>query len=557
MHKHDTHGMSRRTFVTSAAVGATAIGLGLAGCGDKASNKPATTAAAGATDEEGFIVKAIKTDGVSSDNDLVIAIEGHMSVLHPMNWSDGNDGNIVSAVYDSLLKLDDNLAPVPSLATSWDVSSDALTYTFHLRDGVKFTDGSTLTAQLVVDNYEYTTNKANGFRRRRTFVATAKDGTENWRIKDVKAADDKTVVFTLARPWSPFLNRMSQFEIIGAEGIKSPSTDYNKTSYGSGPFMLKEWANADHTTLTRNPDYWGDKKPSVDTVTFREMPEAGSRIAALQTGEIDFMYPTPSDQISTIKNAGDINMKGQKSTIMRYVTLNTNLDIFKEEKVRQAMNYAIDKNAFVQVLYAGYGEVATSCIPAAIEGYKEQKVYDFDLDKAKSLMKEAGYENGFEATLWCDSSTQEQKGGTFIMQQLEKIGIKVNVQPMEAATVADKTAMPEDKTEVQMWYVNWSQNDADGYMRSLLATASVPPTSYNTAFWKDDEFDKELDAGNNGATEEERSEHYGKAQDIAWKACPWLFLASDNLLYSYKSYVSGIRMSPDSTIDITEAALKH
>ena len=108
-----------------------------------------------------------------------------------------------------------------------------------------------------------------------------------------------------------------------------------------------------------------------------------------------------------------------------------------------------------------------------------------------------------------------------------------------------------------MWYVNWSQNDADGYMRSLLDSANVPPVAYNTAFWKNAEFDQELDAGNAAASTDEQNQHYGKAQDIAWQACPWIFLGSDNLLFSYKSYVSGVKMTSDSTIDISEAALEH
>lgn len=563
MQKNENRGVSRRTFLKGSAAGAMLVGLGLVGCGGSKGGDTGTqqssTGTAATADSDGFIVKASKTDGKSSDNDLVVAIEGHMSALHPMNWSDGNDGNVVNAVYEPLVKLDDanQNAIIPWLATKWEVSDDALTYTFHLREGVKFTDGSTLNAKLVCDNCDYTTNVDNKFRRRRMFVISNEDGSEKPRIASWKAVDDMTVAFTLAAPWSPFLTRMAQFYIVGAEAVADPTLDLNQKSYGSGPFMLKEWVSSDHTTVVPNPDFWGDKKPTVDSVTFREMPEAGARIAALQTGEVDFAYPTPSDQIETIRSAGDVNMKAQKSVVMRYVTLNVNIDGLKEEKVRQAINYAVDKNAWTQVMYSGFADVARSCIPEPVSGFKEQTPYDVDLDKAKSLMKEAGYENGFDVTLWCDSSTQEQKGGTFIMQQLQQIGINVDVQPMEAATVADKAALPEGENEIQMWYVNWSQNDADGYMRSLLDSANVPPVAYNTAFWKNAEFDQELDAGNAAASTDEQNQHYGKAQDIAWQACPWIFLGSDNLLFSYKSYVSGVKMTSDSTIDISEAALEH
>lgn len=545
-------GVSRRTFLAGSLASAAAAAM--AGCSKGGSDAPAPAGGNAGTDEEGFIVRATKTDGKSADNDFVIAIEGQMTVLHPMNWSNGNDGNVVNAMYDPLIRLDEHLEIAPCLAKSWEVSDDALTYTFHLRDDIVFADKTPLDAQLVVDNYHYTTDKAHELRRRRLFVVTNKDGSETWRVESVTAPDNLTVVFKLAQPWSPFMRRMAQFEIISRAGISDPSLDFNKASYGSGPYVLKEWVASDHTTIVPNENYWGDR-PKVDSVTFREVPEAGSRIAMLQTGEADFVYPTPSDQIETLRGAGDINMKAQKSTIMRYVTLNNNVKGLNEEKVRQAINLAVDKDAFVGLMYAGYGEVAKSCIPDSIGGFKKQEPYKVDLKRAKELMAEAGYADGFTVTLWCDNSTQETKGATFIMQQLEQIGIKVDVQPMESATVAQKCALPEAEAEVQMWYVNWSQSDADGYMRSLLSSGYLPPVGYNTAFWKNDEFDTYLNEGNASATEADQNEYYGRAQDLAWKACPWIFLASDNLLFSYKAYASGVVMTPDSTIDVSKAEL--
>ena len=206
-------------------------------------------------------------------------------------------------------------------------------------------------------------------------------------------------------------------------------------------------------------------------------------------------------------------------------------------------------------MYNGAAEPATSVLPKAVPGYKEQQPYAFDVEKAKSLLKEAGYENGFDITIIGDNSTQETKGMTFVMQQLAQIGVNVNVQPNEAATNAEIAAAPEDTTTIQMWYVNWSQFDADGFLRSLLSSAMVPPTAYNTAFWKNDEFDAELEAGNQSPTIDEQNEHYGKCQDIAWEACPWLFLASDNTLYSYKSSLSGVKNNPMG-IDVIHATLK-
>ena len=242
------------------------------------------------------------------------------------------------------------------------------------------------------------------------------------------------------------------------------------------------------------------------------------------------------------------------STTMRYVTLNTNYEPLSDVRVRQALNYALNQDEYVQVMYSGAATPATSVLPEMVPGYKGQTPYEYDLDKAKSLLEEAGYGDGFEVTIIGDNSTQETKGMTFVMQQLQQAGVTVNVQPNEAATNAELAAEPEDTTTLQMWYVNWSQSDPDGFLRSLLSSAMVPPTGYNTAFWKNDEFDSELEAGNAAPTEEEQNEHYGKCQDIAWEECPWLFLASDNTLLSYKAYLNGIKYVAQG-IDVIHATL--
>ncbi len=552
-------GMSRRSFLGYGAMGTGLLGLALAGCGKKdgdATSAPEAGAGASVSvDADGFVVKATRTDVKSSDNDLVIALEGTIQNLHPMNWSDGNSGNVCYYMYETMVAHDEDYNFVPMLAESWDVSDDALTYTFHLRSGVTFSDGTPFDSSVVVTNYNEAVKKENGWRRRRTFVQTLDDGTENYRVANVDAPDASTVVFTLAAPYSPFMNSISQFYIINPNAAVDPNYNYLGQSAGTGAFTLKEWVNGDHTTMVPNPTYWGEK-PTVDSVTFREVPEAGARIAMLQTGEADFVYPTPSDQIATVKSAGDINLKAQKSTTMRYVTLNTNVPELSDVRVRQAMNYAFDQKAYAEVLYSGFADPATSVLPERLHSYEGQTPYEVDLEKAKSLLKEAGYPDGFKLTLWGDNSTQETKGMTFVMQQMAQVGITVDVQPMEPATVADKTALPANETELQMWYVNWSQNDADGFLRSLLSSGMVPPTGYNTAFWKNDEFDANLEKGNAAPTQDEQDKYYRECQRIAWENCPWLFLATDDSLFSYKEYLKGVRMIPMG-IDATHAKLER
>lgn len=550
--------VSRRGFV--AAAGATVAGLGLAGCaGNSDSTTDTTTGSADSTelittDKDGFVVRAEQTDGKAPANECIIALEGAIQDTNPMTCSDGNSVNVMYYIYDTLVCWDSNFELQPAAADSWEISEDACTYTFHIRDGITFEDGTPFDAACVVTNYQAAIDPANNWRRRRMFIRTLDDDTEEVRVDNVYAVDEMTVAFHLVKPYSPFMNSVSQFSIVNPTVVvQGNNYDYSKGSAGSGPYRLVEYAQGDHTSLELREGYWGEE-PAIEKITFREVPEAGSRIAMLQTGEATVVYPTPSDQVETIRSAGDINMCSTPSNIMRYVTLNNDVEALSDVRVRQAMNYAIDKDAYIRVMFSGAATEATSVLPTIVPGYAKQEPYKFDLEKAKSLMEEAGYADGFDINLIGDNSTQETKGMTFVMQQLAQININVNVQPNEPATNAEITAEPEDTTTVQMWYVNWSQSDADGFLRSLLYSTSLPPIGYNTAFWKNADFDEQVDAGNAAAAVDEQNEHYAEAQSIAWEACPWLFLASDNYLYSYKSYLSDVKMIPNG-IDVMHSTL--
>ncbi len=529
----------------------------VAACGSKKSdNDSQKTATTAAVDEEGYIVRASNTDSKSQDNDLVIAVEGSVSSMDPANIPDTTAISATRGCYEALVKFDENQEIVGLLAETYEVSDDSLTYTFHLREGVKFQDGTDFNAAAVKANYDRIMDKNNNLRMRRTYVRTEEDGTEVNRVASLETPDDYTVVFTLSEPWSPFLNRLTQFAMISPDALAEYGNDIMNHPVGTGPYRCVEWSEGDETKFERFEDYWGEK-PGVDTVTIKEVPEAGTRTAMLQTGEADFIYPTASDQIEAIQGTDDVNIMAADSNIFRYVTLNMNLPELQDVRVRQAMNYAIDKDAYNTVMYSGYGKEATSCVPDSIPGYEEQTAYSYDLDKAKELMKEAGYEDGFDLTLWGDNTTQEIKGMTFIKQQLAQIGINVEVEPMESATLSDKIYVDQDEAEINMWYVNWSASDftMDGSLRSILYGAMCPPVNANTAYYHNSEVDQLLDEGLKTANQTEQDEIYSKVQKQIWEDAPWLFLGNDRIIYSQKAYLSGVTIAPDGAFDFSKAVL--
>ena len=515
------------------------------------SGETGTAATAAAT-----AIQSATSTAVSPDNDFVIAIEGSVSGLDPQNISDTNAISACSGMYETLVTFDGEGNIVGKLAESYEVSDDNLTYTFHLRQGVKFHDGTDFTAQSVIDNINRVTDKDNGLSRRRLFIVTDSDGNETNRIESMEAPDDYTLVLKLAMPYNVFLNKLTQFWIISPTALENYGNDIMYHPCGTGPYVFSEWKQGDHTTMTANPDYWGEK-PSVDTLTIQEVPEAGSRTAMLQTGEADMVYPFTSDQLAAVSGDDTINVSAGYSNIMRYVTLNMNLEQLSKKEVRQAMNYAIDKDAYVQVMYSGYGLPATSCVPSCISYYKEEPAYTYDLDKAKELMAEAGYPDGFDLTLWGDNTTQEIKGMTFVAQQLAQIGINVEVVPMEPATVSDSIYVDKEDAKINMWYVNWSASDRsfDSSVRALLHSTMMPPTSANTAYYDNPTFDKDLDDALAETDPTVLAQLYGDAQDQAWEDCPWLFLGNDEILYATKNYVSGVSVLPDGQLSFGTAAL--
>lgn len=560
--------MKRKLASMFLAVAMTASIVGCGGAGGTGTSSSGSSQTTGATAAGAATTAAVSSGtgitniqtaasaGKSSDNDLVIAIEGSVSGLDPQNVTDTNGISACMGMYETLLTFDDDGKIIGKLAESYDVSDDNLTYTFHLRKGVKFHDGTDFTAQSVIDNINRVSDSANGLSRRRLFIVTDSDGNETSRIASMEATDDNTLVITLSQPYNVFLNKLTQFMIISPSALAQYGNDIMYHPCGTGPFVFKDRTEGDHTTMVANKDYWGGA-PKVDSVTIKEVPEAGSRTAMLQTGEADMVYPFTSDQMSAVSGNTDINVSASYSNIMRYVTLNMDLKELSDVKVRQAMNYAIDKNAYIKVMYDGHALPATSCVPNCISYYKEEPAYEYNLDKAKELMKEAGYENGFTLTLWGDNTTQEIKGMTFIQQELAQIGITVDVQPMEPATVSDKIYVDKQNAEINMWYVNWSASDRsfDSSVRALLHSSMMPPTSANTAYYNNSDFDKNLDDALAETDDAKLTELYGKCQDDVWNDCPWLFLGNDQILYATKGYVSGVGVKPDGQLDFANAVL--
>ena len=507
-----------------------------------------------AATEEGSEAASETSTAKSPDNDMVVAMQADITNLDPHVSSNGVSNTVTGTMYESLVTFDEDANIIPMLAKEWTMSEDGLTYTFILNEGITFSDGEPFNAEAVIANWER--GKADQSLR-------VYSQTKAW--VSAVADSEYQLTITLEEPNNTFLNKLTQVRIVSPKAIEELGKDgLAKQSAGTGPYVFAERVDGGYTKVVRNENYWREG-PKVDSLTFKVVPEDGSRIAMLKTGEADIITPVPPIQVEQIEGDSNIVVMNEKGITYRYVTLNKNYTLadgrqpFNDVRVRQAMNYAFDNEAFCQVVFQGYAVKPTSIFSDSIMYYAEQTPYDLDLEKAQALMEEAGYADGFPVTIWVDNTTIEMQGAEFVKQQLAQINIDVTVEPQESTTIADRTALPEDETEVQMWYVNWSSGsyEADGSMRNILHGEKFPPSGYNTAFWNNAEFNQLLDDALVSTDEAEIADLYAQAQAIAWEECPWMFLANDNSITAQRSYVKGLTYKPGGDIVFTTAELDH
>ena len=386
------------------------------------------------------------TEAKSEDVNMTIAVNAEIISLDPHDISDTLSGSATSTMYESLYdyKLDMSLEPV--LATGHEVSEDGLEYTFHIREGVAFHDGTPLNAEAVKFNFDRIGNKDNNLKRRRNLL----------HVVSTKVIDEYTLLIKLDAQFAPMLNRIASISIISPTALKKYGNDGIITNpVGTGPYEFEKWTPGDKMVVRTNKNYW-KKGPQIDTLTFKPVVENGARIAMLQTGEADYIYPMPTEQVKAVQGDKNIEIIEGPSTIARFTFLNMSKDIFSDVRVRQAINYAIDKKAYAKVVKSGYAVPLTSHAPSTIDYHVAQPEYKYNLEKAKKLMTEAGYPDGFKTHVWAPNDTENMKGMQFISQQLAQIGIEVEVVPMEEGTLSESIYAPQtpEESKVNMWYVS-------------------------------------------------------------------------------------------------------
>lgn len=494
----------------------------------------------------------------SSQDTLIVGRGGDSSSLDPAIVTDGESLKITHQVFDSLLEYKEGTTEVqPSLAEEWTVSEDGLKYTFKLRQGVKFHDGTDFNAEAVVFNFTRWSDPKSEYK----FEGDSFDyydsmfGPDGKRvIKEVKPVDDYTVEFTLNQPQAPFLQNlaMTSFGISSPAAIQEKKENFKNEPVGTGPFVFKEWKRNDSITLEKNPNYWKEGLPKLNKVIVRSIPDNSARFNALQSGEIDLMEDLTPDDLATLESNPDLQKITRPSNNVGYVGFNLKKEPFNDVKVRTALSYAINKQGIIDAFFAGQAEPAKNPMPPSLWGYNDSiQDYEYDLEKAKQLLAEAGYPNGLpgEYTFYAMPVSRPympdgKKVAEVIQADFEKIGVKVNIESPEWATYIDD-AQAGEKDDIYMLGWQGDNGDPDNFLYTLLDKDAIPSNNYS--YYSNDELHEILKQAQIETEQSKREELYKKAQEIIKADAPWIPLVHTTPLLAAKANVKGYVASPTGT----------
>lgn len=520
-----------------------------AGC----SSTPAT--------EEGASASGDAAQGEAADSEykdtLVFAMNTDVQSLDPQIQNDTTSEQVVKMLYNTLLKFEDDGTVVGDLAESWSVSEDKLTWTFNLKQGVKFHNGKELTSADVKATFDRALNAEAGGLRTTEIIKM---------FTAVEAPDPYTVTITTDAPYGPMESLMCNMSlgIMDADYIEQYGLDLGTSAEGengTGPFKVVSWERDQEIVVERFDDYFGTPA-KLQTVVYTIIPEAASRVIALETGEVDVIdKPTDEDLARLEADTENFTVLRKPTISQRLFRFGCNDPIISNTKVRQAIVYAIDRQAIIDALFTGSGYPSTAPLAPVTFGYSDLGEIEQDLELAKSLLAEAGYPDGFDTKI---ITTERYQNGIelaeIISQQLAEIGINAEIEVWEwSALSASWNGITADEFDQPIFIMGAgpSMRDADGGLRGLYTTSETGLNDRNYGFYSNAEVDALIEQGMQETDQQKRVEIYKEAMEILYREDPvafWLFDMYGLAITSSK--VEGVTLSPISTITFENATVK-
>ena len=462
--------------------------------------------------------------------ELIIAQDGESKSL---DIHQGNDGFSLRAnrlIYSRLVEADENMQIHPGLAESWQQLDDK-TMQFKLRKGIKFHNGDDFTAEDVKFSFERMMNSP-----RIAFVLPP--------IERIDIVDDYTVNIVTKTPFGPLLAHLSHpaLGMVSKKLLTENPEALKEKPIGTGSYKFKEWIYGDKLVLEKNEDFYDKNERGLKYIIFKNVVEASNRAIGLETGEIDIATPISSVDEENIKNNPKLQLLTKPSISYTYIGMNMTKVPLNDIRVRKAINYAIDKQAIIDVILNGNGKIATSPIAPGVFGFTDKtKNYEYNVEKAKELMKEAGYENGFTTSILVFSGEANTQTAEIVQAYLKEIGIDLKIEIVEVSTYWDMTERGVHNLFLGSWGV--VTGDAD-YGLYAMYHSSAKGGAGNRDFYENEKVDELLDKAKTEIDPETRKKLYEEAQILIVNDAPDVMLYNRNLTVGAQKYIKGLGIHP-------------
>ena len=493
----------------------------------------------------GVIASPIDIGGNSNrklKDTIIVAQKAEIKTLDPQKSTDSVSNKVIQQIFDTLIVMDKNLQIQPGLAERWE-EVDLLNTIFHLKKNVKFHDGSTMTAEDVKFSLD----------RARALPQAAYNYTP---ITEITVIDDYTVRITTDTPFGSLLNQLSitSSSVVSKKIVEDSEESFFSNPIGTGQFKYKSWDVGDKITIERFENYQGEK-PSLREITFKFVPENNSRMIMLETGEVDISMDMSVMDLQLIRERDDLDYIEVEAPTSHFLGFDIKNPILKDKRIRQAIAYAVDNNAITEAIYEDSATSGTSVVPPAMADFDPNvKNYAVDISKAKELMAESGYPDGFDIELWVSDDSARIDACVIIQDQLKAININVEIKVYQWATYIK---MIENQNEIKpLFYLSWNttSGDSDKVMYPLFHSSQIGEAMNVTAF-VNEELDQILDEGRITMDQTVRMELYRKAQNIIQEELPHYTILYPKLNIGMRKNVHDLIMKNNGYLDFSNVSM--
>jgi peptide/nickel transport system substrate-binding protein len=486
---------------------------------------------------------------------LIVGKAGDAIALDPARVTDDESVEICEQIFEHLVRYRQGSTDIePSLAVAWEVDPHGTVWTFHLRPGVRFHDGTPMDAEAVVFSLE---------RQRDPFHPYHHPDFAYWRdqysyIEKIEAVDRLTVRIRIERPYAPFLSSLAMFpaSIVSPAAVKRWGRDFPQHPVGTGPFRFESWKRGDRVIIARNDDYWG-VKARVRRIVFRAILDARQRLVALEGGAVDVAYAILPEELQYVRLHPDLRLHQTSVANVAYVAMNTTHPPFDDVDVRRAVNHAVNKVPIVKLVYQGLAVPASGPVPPSLWGYHPDVTrYDYDPPRAKEILVGKMFQGKFDATrrysFYVPRTPRSylpdpEQVARVIQRNLEDVGLRTELVVQDLPEHYE--AVRQGKHDLCLFGWTADNGDPDNFLKVLLDhddTRRGP--EQNDAFYRSAELHGLLTYAEETFDDEERLRHYRVAQEIVARDAPWVPLAHSQLAVAARQEVEGLALHPTATV---------